>query len=161
MKTKVLMISLAIAAVFFTACEGDDTAPIVIENNQGGGGTDPTNLTLGGLQTQDLTLMLGTEYNLTEALIMSEGTTLTIPAGVVIKASPGAGVYIAIVQGAQIVAEGTSSSPVVMTSAVATPGAGDWGGLIVLGKAPINSVAGGNATSTSEIGALPYWGSYS
>ncbi len=158
MKTKILMISLTIATSFFTACDGDDTAPIVIENIQGGGGSTTTDLTLGGLQTTDVTLELGKEYSLTEALIMTDGTTLTIPAGVVIKANPGAGVYIAIAQGARIIAEGTSSSPIVMTSAVATPSAGDWGGLIILGKAPINSVVGGEATSTSEIGGLPYGG---
>jgi hypothetical protein len=43
-----------------------------------------------------------------------------------------------------------------MTSNSSTPQAGDWGGLIVLGKAPINSVLTG--TSTSEIGSLPYGG---
>jgi len=159
MKTKILVMSLAIVASIFTGCESDDTAQIIIENNQGGGGQGPVDLTLGGLQTTDLSLALGTEYNLTNALIMTEGTTLTIPAGVVIKANPGAGVYIAIAQGARIIAEGTSSNPIVLTSAVATPSAGDWGGLIVLGKAPINSVAGGTATSTSEIGGLPYGGS--
>ncbi|NND62562.1 MAG: multidrug transporter [Flavobacteriaceae bacterium] len=162
MNTKTLLISLAIAGMLFTACESDDTAPIIIENNQGGGtgGDDPiTTNEIGGTMTTDLTLAIGEEYTLTEALIMTEGTTLTIPAGVVIKANPGAGVYIAIAQGATINAEGTSSSPIVMTSAISTPSAGDWGGLIVLGKAPINSVSGGNATSTSEIGGLPYGGS--
>ena len=163
MKTRILLASLAIAGFVLTGCESDDTAPIIIENEQGGGdgggGETPTDNNIGGTQTSDLTLAIGEEYNLTEALIMTEGTTLTIPAGVVIKANPGAGVYIAIAQGATINAEGTSSNPIVLTSSIATPSAGDWGGLIVLGKAPINSVAGGDATSTSEIGGLPYGGS--
>ncbi|GAB5401096.1 MAG: hypothetical protein Aureis2KO_26810 [Aureisphaera sp.] len=161
MKTRILLASLAIAGLVFTGCESDDTAPVIIENNQGGGNGDetPEDNNIGGTMTSNLTLELGTEYNLTEALIMTDGTTLTIPAGVVIKANPGAGVYIAIAQGATINAEGTSSSPIVMTSSIATPSAGDWGGLIILGKAPINSVAGGDATSTSEIGGLPYGGS--
>mgnify|MGYP001277726161 CR=1 FL=1 len=47
--------------------------------------------------------------------------------------------------------------PIVMTSSASSPAAGDWGGLILLGRAPINSTAGG-ATSTSEIGGLPYGG---
>ncbi|RMA66250.1 multidrug transporter [Ulvibacter antarcticus] len=158
MKTKVLIMSLAIAALAFTSCESDTTAPIIIENNQGGDVVIPSDSNIGGVKTTSLTLELGKEYTLTEALIMTEGTTLTIPAGVIIKANPGAGVYIAIAQGATILAEGTASSPVVLTSAVSTPNAGDWGGLILLGKAPINSVAGGSATSTSEIGGLPYGG---
>jgi hypothetical protein len=158
---KLTLILIAVLGVFVWSCESDDTADIIIENNTGGGGggTTPTSSNIGGTQTADLTLEIGQEYILTEALIMSAGTTLTIPAGVVIKANPGAGVYIAIAQDATIIAEGTSSSPIVLTSNVATPAAGDWGGLIVLGRAPINSVAGGNATSTSEIGGLPYGGS--
>lgn len=165
MKFKFLLLTLSIFAFAVTSCEKDDTSDIIIEidqgGNQGGGGTTPTDNTIGGVQTADLTLEANTEYVLTEALIMSEGTTLTIPAGVVIKANRGAGVYIAIVQGARIIAEGTSTSPIVLTSNVATPAAGDWGGLIVLGRAPINSVAGGDTTSTSEIGGLPYGGSNS
>lgn len=161
MKKSILLIALAVAAVFAWSCESDDTSDIIIEVNQGGGngGSDPTTNFIGGTQSADLTLEIGEEYVLTEALVMTAGTTLTIPAGVVIKANPGAGVYIAIAQDARIVAEGTSNSPVVLTSNVATPSAGDWGGLIILGRAPINSVSGGNATSTSEIGALPYGGS--
>ena len=77
----------------------------------------------------------------------------------VVKATTGSDVYVAIEQGGTIMAEGTSSNPIVFTSDSATPNPGDWGGLIVLGRAPINSVVGGDATSTSEIGGLPYGGS--
>ena len=162
MKFKFLLLTLSIFAFAVTSCEKDDTSDIIIEINPDGGnpgGGNPNDNIIGGVQTADLTLEANTEYVLTEALIMSEGTTLTIPAGVVIKANRGAGVYIAIVQGARILAEGTSTSPTVLTSNVATPAAGDSGGLIVLGRAPINSVAGGDTTSTSEIGGLPYGGS--
>ncbi|MEP2937523.1 MAG: multidrug transporter [Gilvibacter sp.] len=172
MKTTKFLMGLAAIAALFMACEADDTADIIINdnsvdnsviNNENGGTSDDpttsTNTEIGGTKTSDLTLELGETYVLTEALIMTEGTTLTIPAGTVIKAEAGSDVYIAIAQGATILAEGTSADPVVLTSNVATPNAGDWGGLIILGKAPINSVAGGDATSTSEIGGLPYGGS--
>lgn len=169
MKTNLLLSSLAIVAMLVASCEADDTADIVINdnsqdnstviNNNGGGTTPEGAIEIGGTKTADFTLEIGQEYVLTEALIMTEGTTLTIPAGVVVRANVGAGNYIAIAQGAKIMAEGTSTDPIVLTSNVSTPSAGDWGGLIVLGKAPINSVIGGDATSTSEIGGLPYGGS--
>lgn len=164
MKTTKLFFTFAFVALLFTACQKDDTADIIINsttNNNGGGTVDPNSLIeeIGGTKTQDFTLEIGKNYVLTEALIMSEGTTLTIPQGTIIKANAGSDVYVAIAQGAKIIAEGTSSEPIVFTSNVATPNAGDWGGLILLGKAPINSVSGGNATSTSEIGGLPYGGS--
>ena len=169
--TNYFLVSLAIVATLFVSCEADDTAEIVINNvdnsvdnsvtNNDNGGGDDTNtpVNIGGEQDENLTLTVGRTYILTSGLIMNSGTTLTIDPGVTVRAASGANVYIAIAQGAKIMAEGTSSQPIVLTSNSATQGAGDWGGLIVLGKAPINSVAGGDATSTSEIGQLPYGGS--
>jgi hypothetical protein len=162
MKKTKLILSFALVTLLVTSCQSDDTADIIINsttNNNGGGDPVSNLIEIGGTKTQDLVLEVGSEYLLTEALIMSEGTILTIPAGTIINANAGSDVYVAIVQGAKIIAEGTSSKPIVFTSNVATPNAGDWGGLILLGKAPINSVAGGDATSTSEIGGLPYGGS--
>lgn len=161
MKANKFLLGLFAAATLFVGCADDDTAGVNIY--QGGdsteGSVDPTDLTIGGTLTEDLTLATGTEYILTSALIVPEGRTLTITPGVVIKATSGADVYVAIMQGGAIIAEGTASSPIVFTSNTSTPNAGDWGGLIVLGKAPINSVTGGDATSTSEIGGLAYGGS--
>lgn len=170
MKTNYLLTGLIAVATLLASCEADDTADIIINDNRvdnsvinNDTNNDPANagVEIGGTQTSDLSLETGQTYTLTEALIMTDGTTLTIPAGVVIQADAGADVYIAIAQGAIIQAEGTSTEPIVLTSNSNTPNAGDWGGLIILGKAPINSVAGGDATSTSEIGGLPYGGSIS
>ncbi|MBT8181325.1 MAG: multidrug transporter [Eudoraea sp.] len=170
MKTNYFLLSLAIIATLFASCEPNDTADIVINvtdnsidnsttNNGSGGGGGSEAIIIGGTYTADLTLEVGNEYVMSEAVIMADGTTLTIPAGTIVKANAGADVYVAIAQGAKIMADGSSTSPIVFTSNVATPNAGDWGGLIILGKAPINSVSGGNQTSTSEIGGLPYGGS--
>lgn len=162
MKANKILLGLFAAATLFIGCSDDDTADIII--NQGGDSEnpiDPTNLTIGGTLSENLVLATGTEYTLTSALIVPDGLTLTINPGAVIKATTGADVYVAVLQGGTIMAEGTSSNPIVFTSNSTTPNAGDWGGLILLGKAPINSVAGGDATSTSEIGGLPYGGSIS
>lgn len=171
MKTTKILMSFAILAIIFASCEADDTAEIVINNidnsvdnstttNTTGNDDDTTTpIPIGGIQDADLTLDGTRNYFLTEALIMTEGTTLTIPAGTIIRAASGANVYIAIAQGARIEANGTANNPIVMTSNASTQNAGDWGGLILLGRAPINSVTGGDATSTSEIGQLPYGGS--
>ncbi|MFV0532019.1 MAG: multidrug transporter [Flavobacteriales bacterium] len=149
-----------ITAIVLVSCE-DDTADIIINNNNGGTTTGSTETVfLSGTKSENLTLNKNTEYIIDGPLIMSEGTTLTIPAGTTVKASAsGAEVYIAITQGAKIDARGTADAPIVLTSNAASPKAGDWGGLILLGKAPINSVADANTTATSEIGSLPYGGS--
>lgn len=160
MKTIKFLLGLFVAVILFVGCADDDTADVIINQN---GGVDPTNptsdLVIGGTLTEDLLLTTGTEYSLESALIVPDGFTLTIEPGVVVRAVTGSDVYIAVLQGGTINAEGTSSNPIVFTSATATPNPGDWGGLIVLGRAPINSVVGGDATSTSEIGGLPYGGS--
>ncbi|MFH6770346.1 multidrug transporter [Gaetbulibacter aestuarii] len=153
---KTLILGIALITVLFS-CTTDGTSDIIINNYNGSGSTDGT-IFLSGNYTQDLTLDPNNTYVLNGPLIMNSGTTLTIPAGMTIKAlASGASVYIAISQGAKIDAQGTASEPIVLTSNASSPAPGDWGGLILLGKAPVNSVAAG-ATSTSEIGSLPYGG---
>lgn len=159
MKNNFLMV-LALITALITSCTSDDTADIVINiNGEGGGnGNNGQAILLSGTYTEDLTLDSNNTYKVNGPLIMSAGTTLTVPAGMTVEAlAAGANVYIAISQGAQIVANGTANNPIVFTSDANTPAAGDWGGLILLGSAPINSVSG-VATATSEIASLPYGG---
>ncbi|WP_370478843.1 multidrug transporter [Tamlana flava] len=159
-----LILGLAIATMLFS-CTTDDTADIVINDNSvvnntnnTGNGTTGQTIYLSGTYTQNLSLDPNNTYILNGSLIMASGTTLTIPAGMTIKAeATGANVYIAIAQGAKIQANGNANEPIVLTSNASNPAAGDWGGLIILGKAPVNSVSGA-ATSTSEIASLPYGG---
>ncbi len=106
---------------------------------------------IAGEYSEDLTLEAGKEYALNGALIMNAGT-LTIPEGVVITAQGNTTSYIAIAQGAMIDVQGTASAPVIMTSSVEE--AGSWGGLVICGKAPVNTGDGG----LSEVGNLPYGG---
>ena len=159
MKANILLLKIFAFTILLVGCANDDTADITINVNGDGQPVDPSEQVIGGTLTEDLTLETGNEYSLNSALIVPEGITLTVEPGVVVKAATGSDVYIAVLQGGMINAEGTSSNPIVFTSATATPNPGDWGGLIVLGRAPINSVVGGDATSTSEIGGLPYGGS--
>lgn len=150
-----------------TSCASDDTADINITDNSvvnntttnpGGGNNGGQTIFLSGTYTTDLDLDANNTYKVNGSLIMASGTTLRIPAGMTIEAlAGGADVYVAISQGARIEAIGTVDNPIVFTSDASAPEAGDWGGLILLGKAPINSVSG-NATSTSEIASLPYGG---
>jgi hypothetical protein len=43
-----------------------------------------------------------------------------------------------------------------MTSGLTTKAAGDWGGLVICGKAPINRITGGTGTAQSEVADLSY-----
>ena len=158
MKITKFLLSLVVATTMLVSCAADDTVEVIINNEGGGAPSNPTSNVIGGTLTEDLELLTGIEYSLESALIVPEGLTLTINPGVVVRAATGSDVYIAVLQGGIINAEGTSSNPIVFTSSSSTPNPGDWGGLIVLGRAPINSVTSGGS-STSEIGQLSYGGS--
>lgn len=161
------LILFSLVAIVFVGCEADDTADIVINDNSvtnidngGGSGGGSTSENLSGVYTSDLILDAAIEYTVTGPVLMAPGTTLTIPAGMTIRVAPvGVNAYIAIQQGARIVANGTSSNPIVFTSNAATPSTGDWGGLVICGNASINSTAmGSTETSTTEVGGLSYGG---
>nr|MBX2828626.1 hypothetical protein [Flavobacteriaceae bacterium] len=166
-----LMIAIA-AATFVVSCSSDDngggTTATCSDGIQNGdetgvdcGGSacaacvDPVDNVLTGDVTEDTTLDAATEYELTGAYVVKSGSSLTIPAGTVIKATGGTSAYIAVERGAQIFVNGNSSAPVVMTSGAASPAPGDWGGLVVCGDAPTNK---GNDV-TSEVADLTYGGS--
>ena len=163
------LILFSLVATVLVGCEADDTADVVINdnsvtnitNNNGGSNDDDDDIVyLSGVYTQDLSLDTNIQYIVNGPVLMVAGTTLTVPAGMTVKAAPvGVNAYIAIQQGARIIANGTANNPIVFTSNAATPSTGDWGGLVVCGSASINSTAvGSTETSTTEVGGLSYGG---
>ena len=112
---------------------------------------------LSGDLTVDLTLEADVEYSLTGALVVKAPAELTIPRGTIIKATGGTSSYIAVEQGAKLFVKGSADSPVVMTSGSDNPQAGDWGGLVIAGKAPTNK----GDSPTTEVGGLTYGGTTS
>ena len=118
---------------------------------------DPLNLQ-GMINDGEVILNTTTVYKLTGRLQVNSGAVLTIPAGTRIEATGGTAAYIAVAQGGKININGTSSNPVVMTSGLAVKAPGDWGGLVICGKAPINTVSGGTSTAQSEVADLTYGG---
>jgi len=79
---------------------------------------------------------------------VQDGATLTIEPGTVIYGKIGSKATLIIKQGGKLIADGTASKPIVFTSENTKPGSttppasGDWGGIIILGKAKINPTAG-------------------
>ncbi|MCB1163197.1 MAG: T9SS type A sorting domain-containing protein [Candidatus Latescibacteria bacterium] len=91
-------------------------------------------------QTGNVSLSADTLYTLTGLYYVESGASLTIPAGTVCKADTAA--TLIIKPGGQIFANGEQDAPIVFTSRKA-PGQrarGDWGGVIILGNAPVNKV---------------------
>lgn len=135
MKINKLFTLLLASATFLSACS-DDPEPTPIDPNtiiiaEGG--------TLTGSYSQPV-LVQGRNINVKGFTYFASGSTLTIPAGTTIKADVVEKTAIIIERGAKIIAEGTASSPIVFTSGkpVGQRNPGDWGGLILLGKAITN-----------------------
>jgi hypothetical protein len=65
---------------------------------------------------------------------------LNIAPGTIIKGDKATKGTLVVVPGGKINAIGTASEPIIFTSrmAVGTRAAGDWGGLVIVGKAPVN-----------------------
>lgn len=81
-------------------------------------------------------------YTLTGGfLYVTNNAVLTIEPGTIIK---GNAATLVITRGAKIMAEGTVNQPIVFTSSqpAGSRNPGDWGGIIICGKAPINDPAG-------------------
>jgi Secretion system C-terminal sorting domain len=77
-------------------------------------------------------------YLLTDRTYVTAGATLTIEPGTIIKGT-GLGTLV-IEQGARLVADGSPTQPIVFTSnqPANSRNTGDWGGIVLLGRAPIN-----------------------
>ncbi len=77
-------------------------------------------------------------------LYVTNNATLTIEPGTIIKGDQAA---LIVQRGSKIIADGTPEQPIVFTSSKAAGqrAPGDWGGIMLCGRAPIN-VPGGEAT---------------
>lgn len=145
MKKSILSI-VTIASLIFTSCSlSDDDNTTVI-------GGEVTAQNLAGNLTSDLKLTSGIAHNLTGALLIKDGATLTIEAGTTINAlAGGTDVYILVEKGGKLIADGTEANPIKFTSSATSPKAGDWGGIILNGKAPLSRQSGAESNAATEV----------
>ena len=119
------MYSIVVLGLLATGCGSDEE--------------DPDNTTVESI-TQDTTW--SGEVELTKHVFVGSGATLTIEAGTKILGNDKTSLV--ITAEGKIDAVGTADNPIVFTSAK-DPGSrasGDWGGVVLLGKATINSAGG-------------------
>jgi major membrane immunogen (membrane-anchored lipoprotein) len=147
---------LTVAASLITGCSSSDNpTPTTPPSSTF---TADANNFQGTINDGSVTLDATKVYKLTGKVQVNNGATLTIPAGTIIQGTGGTQAYIAIAQGGKLNVEGTAANPVVMTSGLTNKAAGDWGGVVICGKAPINRINGGAGTAQSEVADLTYGG---
>jgi hypothetical protein len=126
------------AAALVLAAFRSNAADIVVTDDGSGTGT--------------VTWTADNTYFLDGFIFVNSGQVLTIEAGTVIKGMPGTGAdasALIVARGGQIFAQGTESSPIIFTfegdaldGSIPYSTTGQWGGLIILGSAQLNSVPG-------------------
>lgn len=145
--TKVLMGAAVACAlsVSMTSCDDDDDDT-----------PEPSRSSSSNITT-NTTWMSDSVYELRGRIVVESGATLTIEEGAIIKAQAGTGANasaLIVARGGKIMAEGTPTKPIIFTSLAdeIQPGEiespnldptqnGLWGGVIILGRAPISASA--------------------
>lgn len=110
-----------------------------------GGGTPGETTILSGKINADRTLKEGTTYKLRGIVYVVDGATLTIEAGARIEGERSTRGALIITRGTKLIANGTKEKPIVFTSDATTPSSGDWGGIVMLGRAKTNNSFNGAA----------------
>lgn len=88
--------------------------------------------------TEDTTWVADKTYTLTGIIFVEAGAQLNIEAGTTILGEPGSALI--VTRDSALYARGEAGAPIVFTSArpVGERARGDWGGIVLLGDAPIN-----------------------
>ncbi len=162
--------------VTFTASRAVGAGSVVLtitdNNNKNGQATGVLNKTARPTisVTQNIsantTWETGKIYVLEGRIAVLDGVTLTIEPGVIVKGREGTGsnaTALLVARGGKLIADGNASSPIIFTTVadqilpgeIASPNLdstvpGLWGGLLVLGKAPISA-----ATDEMQIEGIP------
>jgi hypothetical protein len=175
MKTRnlsLLALLLFGAAMFFTSCGKDDA-----NNDDNNNNNDNTgNVIVSSNITENTTWTKDKVYQLAGRIAVVDGVTLTIEAGTIIKGEAGAATNataLLIARGGTLMANGTPTMPIIFTSvadeiAPADIAAGNfespnldaninglWGGVIVLGKAPISASNSSGDLTEVQIEGIP------
>lgn len=159
MKQSIVLVA-ALAGLMITSCrkiEMDGGTTTVVTPPT----TNPTGQTiiLKGRIDKDTVLTVGNTYVLSGIVYMVNNAKMTIQPGVTVKGDYiGANVAaLVITRGAKLIADGTQENPIVFTSNSPVPRSGDWGGIVLCGKASINTTftgTGGGAGTYQVEGGI-------
>ncbi|MDB4089207.1 hypothetical protein N9544_06240 [Flavobacteriales bacterium] len=169
MKLRQLTIAATILAITVSSCKKDD--PITTTTPET---TD--NIIITSNITNSTTWTNDNVYQLGGRITVTDGATLTIEAGTIIKGEAGTGANataLLIARGGKLMANGTETLPIIFTSVAdeittahltagnfASPNLnsdvdGLWGGVIILGKAPISASNSGSDLAQVQIEGIP------
>jgi len=169
MKRVVYAIMTAVVLINLASCEKNPVPPVppveteqlIFNTNEIGSGIQEFEVKTNHTIKKGVYVLKGWVY-------ITDGATLTIEAGTVIKGDKDTKAAIIVERGGKIIAQGTEDLPIVFTSnqPASSRKPGDWGGIVICGKASNNktemiieggprSKHGGN-DDTDNSGVLSY-----
>jgi len=143
-KLKFFFLTVICASVVFTSCKDKNVDPT----------PSPAPETLSGDITANKTLTADRIWVLNGYVRVLNNATLTIEAGTIIKGDKLSKAALIIERGGKINAVGTAAKPIVFTSSqdAGSRAIGDWSGVVICGKAPINQTGGEAQYETGILG---------
>lgn len=185
-KTITSMGTLLIAALLFTSCSKEKGCTDPTAANYDPGAEEDcccyytpavsNNIVVSGSVTENTTWTTGEIYELAGKVVVESGATLTIQPGTIVKGRTGSGSLasaLVVAQGGKLIAEGTADSPIIFTSVLdnivsgqlsgtnlTEVDQGKWGGLIILGYAPVSAEEGNDLAQIEGIPADDSYGAY-
>ena len=165
---KILRLFVLAVVITFTACNEKTPLPVddIVSENE----------VVSGLILADATWTADKIYELASKVVVEDGVTLTIEPGTIIKGRTGTGslaTALIVARGGKIIAQGTAAKPIIFTSTLDNIKVGElmgtnltkndnskWGGLIILGKAPISAKVGDTEAQIEGIPADDTFGLY-
>lgn len=134
------------------------------------------NVVISGAITSNTTWTADNIYELAGKVVVEAGATLTINPGTIVKGRTGTGSLasaLVVARGGRLEAEGTADAPIIFTSTLDDIEVGQktgtnlteldngkWGGLIVLGYAPVSAENGDDVAQIEGIPADETFGAY-
>ncbi|MBL7697657.1 MAG: hypothetical protein JNK79_05845 [Chitinophagaceae bacterium] len=130
---------IVITAMAITSCVKVNVGDELGGNPNPPGENPNESKVLSGTIDENLTLEKDT-YTLKGYVYVNNGATLTIAPGTIIKSDISQKGALIVERGSKLIADGTVDQPIVFTSGkpAGERAPGDWGGIILLGKAPTN-----------------------
>jgi hypothetical protein len=125
----------------------DQAAPVTVP------GIDKPVIVVTGRVNGNETWTSGNYYVLRGAVFVDDGATLNIQAGTRVIGESGSVGSLIVLRGGRLNAIGTREQPIVFTSdqPVGSRARGDWGGIIINGRAPVN-IPGGEGVGEADTG---------
>lgn len=170
-KLRTFSILLAASSVLLVSCNDDDE-----DDNPPTTPPESGNIVINSNITSNTTWTSDNVYQLGTRVTVLEDVTLTIEPGTIIKGEAGSGpnaTALLVARGGTLIADGTPEAPIIFTSVAdemtpedvasgnfASPNldpniAGLWGGVIVLGRAPISASNDNGDVSEIQIEGIP------